>query len=226
MFRHLVLVCLTCAPVLRAFAQDDRIGEPVQEAGRFNPSPSAGSRAPRCLDVRPPPSGQIGRRALADIDDDEILARLIYAETLAARCPHENSRIAPGIAAVIMNRIKDFKVAGSPQPVQHVVFGRDMFASSLKSYSASQWKSFICPTKNQFDENLYAQSKALVKSPAIKNLYPEATHYYLHQHFGSYTNQPWGSKAVLKKALGTKAGQVCLGIYRETKSYLNARLVE
>lgn len=202
------------------------IGTPYQEAALHEPpAPSQGS-APRCLKAQPAKGGQLGNSAFHDVSDDELLARLIYAETLAARCPSEKSMMAPRIADVIFSRIRDFKEAKRDQPVRRVVFGRDMFGSSLSGSRRSKWKEFACPSENSFDSELYGQSVKLVESLTKKPPKSDLTHYFLHQYTDQYNDHPWGPKAKLRGEVKRKDGQRCLGVYHESKSYLNSRMVE
>src|SRR5262245_55554670 len=80
------------------------------------------------------------KKVFGGASDSELLARLAYAETLAANCPSENAKVAPIVTAVIKNRVTIRK-----NDVASVVFERDQFASSLNNYSESRSKEFLCP---------------------------------------------------------------------------------
>src|SRR5437899_2777296 len=69
------------------------------------------------------------RKAVAGDSNEEITARLIYSETVAANCPDQNKQMAPLIAGVIKNRIQSTK-----GDAKAVVFELNQFASSLNNY--------------------------------------------------------------------------------------------
>lgn len=212
--------------LLTSSVSAEGIATPYQEAAlRDPPSVSQGS-IPQCLDVQPPNGGQLGNSAFRNVSDDELLARLIYAETLAARCPSENSAMAPKIAEVIFSRLRDFKEANRDKPVRRVVFGRDMFGSSLSGSRRAKWREFVCPSENGFESGLYGQSVKLVESLRKNPPRTDITHYFLHLYTNQYNDHPWGLKAKLRGEVKRKDGQRCLGVYHESKSYLNSRMVE
>lgn len=128
------------------------------------------------------------RKALTESSDTELVARLVYAETLGANCPELSVQIAPKIAAVIANRIKIRK-----GDARSVVFQRDQFSSSLNNYSESHYRDFLCPK----DEKLWAQvlvfsNKALAGE--LPSLSADTVNYFLYQHSSKWPKEPWDLK--------------------------------
>jgi len=119
----------------------------------------------------------------------ELLARLAYAETLAANCPELNFKIAPLIIESITNRVRIRK--GS---VESVVYQRDQHASSMNIYKESRYRDFLCPR----DSNLWsavfeAAQAALASNGAGHTLPADAVHYYLYKHSERHKVPKWAS---------------------------------
>lgn len=114
----------------------------------------------------------------AGVDEPEILARLIYAESEAANC--ESIKLTEYIGGAIYNRIRN-----KGKSISDIVFQFDQFASSLNGYSKANRAGFLCPT----DLERWRMSQATVKhllADAKSNVLPcEAASYYL------YKNNPW-----------------------------------
>ncbi len=182
-------------------------------------SQKSATAAPQCLNFAP-----AGKKAITKEDmpkgmgEPELVARLVYAETLAANCPNKNQELSEGIAAVILNRVRAFEEKGKDDAYRRVVFGKMQFASSLHFYSKAQWKAFTCPTDQAFYRAVY-ETVVKMNNGELKNgKYASATHYYLHHHFEKFQDQPWGRKAKLVAHLGGN----CLGIYSLDKGFLEA----
>ncbi len=135
--------------------------------------------------------------ALKTDSDDELVQRLIYAETRGAHCPDRNPEIAKVIAKVIQNRI--VKRKGS---VKSVVFQRDQFASSLNGYAESEWREFLCPS----DERVWLAARAARLAsleplkgpnkgePATSNAATSsAFNYYLYRHSSRFSPPTWAN---------------------------------
>lgn len=116
--------------------------------------------------------------------DVELIARLIYSETLAANCDEFRIDVVPTIATVIQNR-----VAKRKGNVKGVIFQRDQFASSLNGYDESKWREFMCPT----DQKLWAEALAAAKSTdqKIGPMKATAYNYYLYQHSPRFQTPAW-----------------------------------
>jgi hypothetical protein len=118
------------------------------------------------------------RQALQNESEAELLARLVYAETLAANCSDLNNKIAPLIRATINNRIQKRK-----GDIRGVIFQRDQFASSLNIYSQSKYLEFLCP-KDQILWNL-------ILKPVPSPLSLDTVNYFLYKHSPRWTSEPW-----------------------------------
>lgn len=121
------------------------------------------------------------RKALSSDSDQELIARLIYAETIAANCAEQNSNILPLIAGAINNRIR--KRNGD---VKSVVYERNQFASSLNHYSSSKYQDFLCPR----DSKIWKLSM-LWAAKLNKDISPLAVNYYLYKHHPGWNKEPW-----------------------------------
>jgi hypothetical protein len=179
-------------------------------------------QAPECIPIGLKKKGDIIRKedVPASVGDNELMARLIFAETKAANCSSNmDARISERITHVILNRVRAFEAKQMDQPVRRTVFGAKQFASSLHYYSKSHWKAFTCP--GEVDPALYEKvtaTLARVQNGETSGAdYSKATHYYLHRHFGSYKDHPWGRKAKVV------ADDECLGVYDLDKGFLDAR---
>lgn len=128
------------------------------------------------------------KKALASVSDRELVARLIYSETLAANCDDKVSKILPLIAETIGNRVRLRN-----GDIKSVVYQRDQFASSLNNYTESHLRHFLCP-KNA---TTWKQSVAATK-PALENasrvLPSDTVNYYLYQHSTRFTPPNWKLK--------------------------------
>lgn len=123
------------------------------------------------------------KKAFASDSDEELMARLIYAETKATKCEKLNSQIVPVITTVISNRVKIKK--GN---VKAVVFQHDQFASSLNIYSESNYKDFLCPN----DAKLWAQALSEASDALADKAKPATTvNYFLYKHSPRWTKEPW-----------------------------------
>ncbi|CAN5559718.1 hypothetical protein BH10BDE1_BH10BDE1_28870 [soil metagenome] len=147
-------------------------------------------------------------RAIAETlqsdSDLELVARLIYSETLAANCDEFTVDVVPTIATVIQNR-----VAKRKGNVKSVIFQRDQFASSLNGYNESKWREFMCPT----DQKLWAAafSAANASDQKLGPMKATAYNYYLYQHSSRFQTPAWA-----KEPLGFKQSKkiaACLRIF-------------
>ncbi|MBX7231003.1 MAG: hypothetical protein K1X29_02855 [Bdellovibrionales bacterium] len=124
------------------------------------------------------------------------MARLIYAETLAANCDGtEIDKAQKLIASTIHNRVIN-QNTDYTSGVDKTVFTRDQFASSLNFYKESKNESFLCPklASNIWMTSLnYAKQskeKFNTKSPLFQESDGKDNHYYLNKHFKSRSSQP------------------------------------
>lgn len=123
------------------------------------------------------------KEAFANDSDEELMARLIYAETKATKCEKLNASLVPVITKVISNRVKIKK-----GDVKAVVFQRDQFASSLNIYSESNYKDFLCPN----DSKLWAMALNEASEALAGKSKPTSTvNYFLYKHSPRWTKEPW-----------------------------------
>lgn len=144
------------------------------------------------------------KKALASDSDEELMARLIYAETKGTNCPEQNDKISSVVSTVISNRVKIRK--GN---VKSVIFERDQFASSLNIYSESHYKDFLCPS----DAALW--NKALAKATAAlsdKSKPTTTVNYFLYKHSPRWTKEPW--KLEEDTALTNPSVRACIKAFK------------
>lgn len=145
------------------------------------------------------------KKAFGSSSENEVLARLIYAETLAANCPSDTAKIAPVVAGVIKNRVTQKTNAFD------VVFERDQFASSLNNYSESRYKDFLCPKDSALWKTVQAEVQ---RKDSI--LPANALNYYFFKHSTKFQPPAWaaGPKSQTPVALPISAGdKPCVRAY-------------
>jgi hypothetical protein len=120
------------------------------------------------------------RRALHSASPEELVARLAYAETLAANCPQFNEKIAPKIVNTITNRAR---IRGD---VASVVFQRDQFASSFNNYSQSRFRDLLCPRDIRLWSQVYQEARRALSGSPSGGLPANGVNYYLYQHNQSF----------------------------------------
>lgn len=129
------------------------------------------------------------REAFKNSSPTELLARLAYAETLAANCPELNFKIAPLIIESITNRIRIRK-----GDVESVIYQRDQHASSMNIYKESRYRDFLCPRDAALWSAVYlAAQGALASNGAGQVLPADAVHYYLYKHSERHKVPKWAS---------------------------------
>ena len=188
-------------------------------------APSGGFvNAPRCLsfdDIGKNPEVIIEER-MKKLSDEEVKARLIFAETLASTCPSKD--VARGIAKVIQNRVqanngKAFGVG------RGVVFKRAQFRSSTGSCDVAQRKAFLCPTSSAHYEKVWAYAIAAERewrgSPT-SGVLAGADKYFFNKHFDESKNcakfkgvQPdWAKPSREVDSPEVSVGKSCIQFYR------------
>lgn len=136
--------------------------------------------------------------------DEEILARLAYAETVAANCPSLNNKLGPKIVTAIGNRVE--RRNGD---VRSVVFERDQFSSSLNFYSGSNTKDFLCPQDKKLWSQVLAASQARLSQKSVNQ--NSAINYFLYKHHPQWTKAPW--KLAEDKELTTSDVRECIRFF-------------
>jgi hypothetical protein len=142
-------------------------------------------------------------RALASDSNEELTARLVYAETLAANCPQFESEMVAPIASAIKNR-----TAKRNGNTRSVVFQRDQFASSLNGYDESHWREFLCPTNAELWQKAYRATMA-------PNSVHDGFNYYLFKHSTRFSPPDWAKKEPLKFLNSEKIAD-CLKVFKAT----------
>ncbi len=152
------------------------------------------------------------KQALVGESDENLFARLIYAETKASSCVERENEIMPIVAAVIHRRIE--RRGGD---IQAVIFERDQFASSLNNYSESHYRDFLCPV----DQKAWAQALALATVDGVKeegvSLPKDAVHYYFYKHSSRFTPPAWAQDSNSKNEVPiSKDGHLkdCIRVFR------------
>jgi hypothetical protein len=144
------------------------------------------------------------------IDDEEILTRLIYAETLSANCPEKEDSTLQLIAEVILRRIE--KRRGQ---IRQVVFERDQFASSLNIYQESGYMNFLCPKSPELWKKA-KKSLGLLRSGAgseMNSLSSTAYNYYLFKHSTRFKPPEWTRTFQEIKKVNLDATSICVAAY-------------
>jgi len=189
----------------------------------------ASPREPQCYNIHLSKKQVISHGMVPqnnEVEQKELLAHLVYAETLAANCAAANASMVMPIAQVIFNRIRDFETSkklSRSEAIKHAVFGKNQFNSSLSGrYSLSQWKEFVCPKNKELFQKAYEAVEKFSKSYDGDKDLTEGTNYFFHRHTGSYKDHPWNKKH-LRELKNVSDG--CLVIYKtESKDYLKAEL--
>lgn len=149
------------------------------------------------------------KQVLVGDSDENLLARLIYAETKASSCSERENEIMPIVAAVIRRRIE--RRGGD---IQSVIFERDQFASSLNNYSESHYRDFLCPV----DQKSWDRALALATRKAEAVVIPgDAVHYYFYKHSSRFTPPAWAQDSNSKNEVSTsKDGHLkdCIRVFR------------
>lgn len=125
---------------------------------------------------------------MKSLTSEELLKRLIYAESLAANCEENQEQVVPIIFLVIQNRInlrrKNKKIN---DPLLSVIFEKNQFSSSLNIYKESRYKDFLCP-QNLKLWNLVEETLNTPKLPVQLSL--DSVHYFLYKHSIRWPNEP------------------------------------
>ncbi len=145
------------------------------------------------------------RQALSSDSDEQIVARLVYSEALAANCPSSTNQIMPAIASVIAHR------AEAEKNVRQAVFRLNQFASSLNNYSESRYGDFLCPKDQKlWSAAMAAANKALNSDDGFpKNM----DGYYFFQHFKTPHPAPDWTKKPSEQFPGSAEFSSCVRFY-------------
>jgi hypothetical protein len=167
------------------------------------PSSATKSEVPSCIGepfVYPKENPEaIFATMVARLPDDEVVARLVYAEALASRCLELHrgiDGIAEGLteslAAVVWNRVR----AGTPEfgeGARGVVLKEAQFRSTFGACDVAKRREFLCPSGDPlWDASVRAVEKA---KKGDENPLPGVQHYFFPRHFDeSQTCANWKGK--------------------------------
>lgn len=140
---------------------------------------------------RPEPEALVSP-LLRDADDDELVARLVYAESLASRCLDLYAgeaglmdSLAEGIARTILNHVR--RVESKGKGARSVVFGVRQYRSTFGTCDCAKRKEFLCPDASSALWRAAAQAVARVRAApdaALKG----AEHYFFPRHYDESVN--------------------------------------
>lgn len=148
------------------------------------------------------------RKSLHASTPVELVARLIYAETLAANCPELNDRIADLVASVIGNRVRIQR-----GDINTVVFQKNQFASSLNVYSESRYRDFLCPTNGELWEIALERARINIDNSKPSTEIPkDAVNYYLYKHSDRFKPPNWKLE---ETPIADKKTRECIRVFRD-----------
>lgn len=155
---------------------------------------------PRCFEA---PSGLKGsshpealiRDLFAELSEEEIQARLVFAESLATQpeciTGPQRTAIPQGIAWVLANRVRDEKKRYGTG-VRDVVFRKAQFRSSFGGCDVATRAHLLCPSKaGDGWQDLWKSSVQAVQAAQANenNPMPQARHYFFGEHFKNSQDQ-------------------------------------
>lgn len=198
------------------------LAEAIGADGKAPAKPSRSTRLPHCVDdpaqieaikesiklnSKNEHKYDAYKKALASDSDEELMARLVYAETKAANCSKINTDVATVVTHVISNRVKIKK-----GDVKAVVFERDQFASSLNIYSESGYKDFLCPN----DPDLWDLALKRASWALTDKTKPTTTvNYFLYKHSPRWTKEPW--KLEEDQSIASSNTRKCIKAFKNPK---------
>lgn len=157
---------------------------------------SAEIQNPKCYLPEPATIADWTAALPAEVSEQELVTRLVYAETLATNCFSEkykglSDEISAGIAAVIYNRVLRAQESAAlarrfGKGIHGVVFQKSQFNSSLSTkYSLSQWKEFLCPTKPDLWIGAVRKTQEIFSGDQDPFADTTVTSVYYYRHFDS-----------------------------------------
>lgn len=133
---------------------------------------------------------EVIQKKMEAISSEEAIYRLIFSEMLASYCTdflsdEKISLIGQGIAAVISQRVKNYKINQEDSAKENkVVFEKAQFRSSTGGCDVAKRAEFLCPTKNPQWEKLWRVAQESWREVKKKNpLKGAAKFYYFPKHF-------------------------------------------
>jgi hypothetical protein len=190
-------------------------------------APMALAADPTCIaDPAPKNNEEMAVDGLTkQIADDEMMARLVYAEALAANCfPADKGdadlvqSITDGIAWTVQNRVTEEK-----KTPRQVVLAKGQYRSTMGSCDVAKRKHFLCPLASDlvWQKALESVAKARVGKG---NPFPGARNYFFPKAFDDSKNcskwkgvlPAWAQpeKVVSLSSKDSPALKACVTFYR------------
>lgn len=145
---------------------------------------TASAASPACIADPAPKSNE---EAVVDgltkqIPDDEMMARLVYAEALASNCFPVDQSVTDGIAWTVQNRVTEEK-----KTPRQVVLGKGQYRSTMGSCDVAKRKQFLCPLANDLVWQKALASVAKART-GVGNPFPGARNYFFPKAFDDSKN--------------------------------------
>lgn len=125
-----------------------------------------------------------------NLSEEEVAARLVFAEALASGCKIEELKdVATGIAWVVKNRLKAQRTQFG-KTYKEIVFKKYQFRSTLGGCDVAKRKEFLCPTTIGKDwEELWSNIQQTIASNEEQaNPFPNTYNYFFDNHFKNSEN--------------------------------------
>lgn len=180
-------------------------------------SPATSSnQLPDCIDrkrIDPSLSNESRYESLlTDSTSKEMLARLIYSETVAAKCPEENQQVMSTITQVLLNRID--KKNGD---INAVIYEPNQFPISIEKNS----ENFLCPKDINLWNSIVSQIDLQMRKDKRK-LHADTIFYHLYKSSPQISNKKWlqGLQNEDRSTLDEK-GRSCIRAFKTNKNIRN-----
>lgn len=181
------VACASLAPK----SKEEKRRDSTKSSPRREPTAVPFAKMPRCLsEPLLYPAGDpesVIAELVKDLSDDEIVARLVFAEALASRClelgertPEKARELTESIAWVVWNRVRA-KSAVFGTGARGVVLKKAQFRSTFGRCDVAKRMEFLCPNENElWDHSVRAMERA---KAGAENPLPRVHHYFFTRHF-------------------------------------------
>jgi len=136
-------------------------------------------------------------KIMKDVTPEEVVTRLIFAESLASNCSFEKlDKVSESIAWTIHNR-NWAKSNAYGIGLKNIVFKNSQFRSSFADYDVAKRKEFLCPTGNNNFKKLWGLAYDSFEKTILKpesNPMKPVRNYFFPNHFKDSKNpkiQKW-----------------------------------
>lgn len=173
------------------------------------PASAPFARLPECIAEPTFEKGQVPEEVVAPlvaaVDEDEVVARLVFAEALASKCvalfpnePNIVSTLTESIASVVYNRVLADQPTAFGKGPRGVVLHKHQFRSTLGGCDVATRTEFLCPFPDgktsitKLDSSAESNRKILweasvraveVSKTGHDTPLPGANHYFFTRHF-------------------------------------------